>query len=134
MDAPLAGSLMLMVSVVIVMNAGVNIVPPIETSTEYNSLNSSLNDSDDKNLGGATDSDPSKMEYKGDFFQFDHCVIRIVYDDNNRVIDPPSSEWEECEYGALSAADSIFEIFTFQKINPAAEESEPGGDNDNRNP
>lgn len=68
-----------MVSVVIVMNAGVNIVPPIETSTEYNSLNSSLNDSDDKNLGGATDSDPSKMEYKGDFFsirslRYQNCV------------------------------------------------------------
>lgn len=31
-------------------------------------------------------------------------------------------------------ADSIFEIFTFQKVDPAADEPEPGEDNDNRNP
>ena len=185
--APIAACLMLMVLVVPVMKISVNIVPPIDASTEYNSLNSSLNDSDDKNPGGATGRDPSQMEYNGEFFQFDHCVIRIVYDENNRVIDPPSSEWEECEHGALSAADSldkleyigmgdvigadpeaklymmpdgnilairpcvlepyadaeemlakypadsIFEIFTFQKIDPAADEAEPGEDN-NRNP
>ena len=185
--APLAACLLLMVPVVLVMKSDVNIVPPIDASTEYNSLNSSLNDSDDKNPGGATSRDPSKMEYNGEFFQFDHCVTRIVYDENNRVIDPPKDDWADCEHGAPSAADSldelefigmgnvigadpearlymmtdgnilairpcvlepyadaeemlakyprdsIFEIFTFQKIDPAAEETEPGGD-DNRNP
>lgn len=182
--APLAACLMLAVLVVPVVKNGFNTKPPIDVSTD----SGNSNDSDDKNPGGATSRDPSKMEYNGDFFQFDHCVIRIVYDENNRVIDPPSSEWEDCEHSALSAADSlgkleyirtknvigadpearlymmpdgnilairpcvlepyadaeemlakypadsIFEIFTFQKVNPTADESEPGEDNDNRNP
>lgn len=186
--APLAACLMLAILVVPVMKIGVNIVPPIDASTEYNSLNSSVNDSDDKNPGGATSRDPSKMEYNGEFFQFDHCVIRIVYDENDRIIDPVKADWEDYTRDALSAADSldkleyigtgdvigadpearlymmpsgnilavrpcvlepyadaeemlakypadsIFEIFTFQKVNPTADESEPGGDNDNRNP
>ena len=181
--APLAACLMLAVLVVPVVKNSFNTKPPIDVSND----SGIPNDSDDKNPGGATSRDPSKMEYNGEFFQFDHCVIRIVYDENNHIIDPPKDDWEDYTRDALSAADSlgelehirtknvigadpearlymmtdgnilairpcvlepyadaeemlakypadsIFEIFTFQKIDPAANESEPGDDN-NRNP
>ena len=182
--APIAACLMLAVLAVPVVRNTFNTKPPIDVSTD----SGNSNDSDDKNPGGATNRDPSKVEYNGEFFQFDHCVIRIVYDENNRIIDPIKADWDDYTRDTLSAADSlskleyirtknvigadpearlymmqdgnilairpcvlepyadaeemlakypadsIFEIFTFQKINPTADESEPGEDNDNRNP
>lgn len=131
---------------------------------------------------------PQKWSTTGNFFQFDHCVIRIVYDENNRIIDPVKADWDDFTRDTLNAADSldelefigmgnvigtdpearlymmpggnilavrprvlepyadaeamlakypadlIFEIFTFKKIDPSANEFGAGTDNDNRNP
>lgn len=182
--APLAACLMPAVLIVPIVRNGSGLRSPIDVS----SVSGSPNDSDDKNPGGATSRDPSKMEYNGEFFQFDHCVIRIVYDENNRIIDPVKADWDDFTRDTLNAADSldelefigmgnvigtdpearlymmpggnilavrprvlepyadaeamlakypadlIFEIFTFKKIDPSANEFETGTDNDNRNP
>lgn len=182
--APLAACLMPAVLIVPIVRNGSDTRPPIDVSTD----SGDPNDSNDKNPGGATSRDPSKMEYNGEFFQFDHCVIRIVYDENNRIIDPVKADWDDFTRDTLSAADSldelefigmgnvigadpeaklymmpggnilavrpcvlepyadaeemlakypadlIFEIFTFKKIDPSANEFGAGTDNDNRNP
>lgn len=182
--APLTACLMPAVLIVPIVRNGSDTRPPIDVSTD----SGDPNDSNDKNPGGVTSRDPSKMEYNGEFFQFDHCVIRIVYDESNRIIDPVKADWDDFTRDTLNAADSldeleftgmgnvigadpeaklymmpggnilavrprvlepyadaeamlakypadlIFEIFTFKKIDPSANEFGAGTDNDNRNP
>lgn len=104
--APLAACLMPAVLIVPIVRNGFDTRPPIDASTD----SGDPNDSNDKNPGGATSRDPSKMEYNGEFFQFDHCVIRTVYDENNRIIDPVKADWDDFTRDTLNAADSLDEL------------------------
>lgn len=71
--------------------------PPISEITES---------SDNRNPGGATNN--HYLSYNGEYFEFDHCVIRVIFDENGRIIEPDKDNWDHAE--TLKAADRLDEL------------------------
>ncbi|MBD5384082.1 MAG: hypothetical protein HDR72_03670 [Ruminococcaceae bacterium] len=77
----------------------------LNTSTEP-PVSDPVDSIDDKNPGGATNEN-HYLSYNGEYFEFDHCVIRIVYDDNGRIIEPEKADWDDFTEETLKAADKL---------------------------
>ncbi len=94
--APIAACLVLAICIIPM------IVNRIST---YPSDSDSDASSDSRNPGGATNS--NYLNYNGEYFEFDHCVIRIVYDENGQIIEPDNSHWDADIKETLEAADNL---------------------------
>jgi len=95
--APAAACLVLAVCIFSIAGNGISSYP-LESSSDASS--------DSKNPGGAT-SNSHYLSYNGEYFEFDHCVIRIVYDENGRIIDPDKTHWDADIRETLEAADDL---------------------------
>ncbi|MCM1165924.1 MAG: hypothetical protein NC299_08400 [Lachnospiraceae bacterium] len=94
--APAAACLALAVCIIPLLRNAAAVYPPDSGSVSE----------DEKNPGGAT-SNSHSLSYNGVFFEFDHCVIRVVYDENGHIIDPDREHWDADIQETLEAADGL---------------------------
>ncbi|MBD5128836.1 MAG: hypothetical protein HDT43_02765 [Ruminococcaceae bacterium] len=95
--APIAACLVIAVCLIPMLLNSTSTEPPVSNPVDS---------TDDKNPGGATN-DNHYLSYNGEYFEFDHCVIRIVFDDNGRIIEPEKADWDAFTEETLKAADKL---------------------------
>ena len=76
------------------------------TSTNYSSIFSE-NNNDDKNPGGIGETPRTLLNYNGENFEFDRCIIRVVLDKDDKIIEPQEKDWDSETKATLQAVNDV---------------------------